>query len=236
MKKAVTLRHVPFEDLGLLAPLLHEREFAIEAIDVPIADLEAIDPLAPDLMVVMGGPIAVYETPTFPFLAPEIALIEARIAARRPTLGICLGAQLVARALGARVYPAPAKELGWMPIQLTEAGEKSSLAKLPPDTPVFHWHGDTFDLPADAMLLASSELCRHQAFSYGLNGHVLALQFHPEVTARDLEAWFVGHIAELGATPGIDVNTLREETRRWAPVMEGPAKAMFREWLTSVEL
>jgi GMP synthase (glutamine-hydrolysing) len=236
MKKALTLRHVPFEDLGLLAPLLREREFAIEAIDVPIADLEAVDPLAPDLLVIMGGPISVYQTATFPFLAPEIAFIETRIAARKPTLGICLGAQLMARALGARVYPAAAKELGWLPIQVTEAGMKSPLAKLLPNTPVFHWHGDTFDIPADATLLASTELCRHQAFSYGLNGHALALQFHPEVTARGLEAWWVGHIAELSATPGTDVNTLREETHRWAPVIEGQAKAMFREWLVSLGL
>lgn len=236
MKKALTLRHVPFEDLGLLAPLLREREFAIESVDVPTADLEAIDPLEADLMVVMGGPVGVYQTATFPFLAPEIALIERRVAARKATLGICLGAQLVARALGARVYPAPAKELGWMTIKLTDEGKKSPLAKLTPDVPVFHWHGDTFDLPADSTLLASSELCRHQAFSYGLNAHTLALQFHPEVTARDLEAWFVGHIAELSATPGTDVNTLREQTHRWTPVLEGPAKAMFKDWLDTVGL
>lgn len=233
MKKTLTLRHVPFEDLGLLAPLLHEREFAIETIDVPLADLEAIDPLAPDLMVIMGGPIGVYQSATFPFLEPEVALIERRIAAGRPTLGICLGAQLMARALGARVYPAPAKELGWLPIQLTEAGRRSPLGKLPPDVPVLHWHGDTFDLPADATLLASTELCRHQAFSHGRSGHALALQFHPEVTARDLEAWFVGHIAEISATPGANVSALREETRRWAPAIAAPAKAMFKEWLVS---
>lgn len=235
MKKALTLRHVPFEDLGLIAPILHEREFAIETVDVPVADLETIDPLAPDLLVIMGGPISVYQTATFPFLAPEIALIESRLAARLPTLGICLGSQLMARALGARVYPAQAKELGWMPIELTDEGKKSPLARLQ-STPVFHWHGDTFDLPADAILLASTELCRHQAFSYGLNNHALALQFHPEVAAHDLEAWFVGHIAELSATPGTSVNALRDETHRWAPVMENPARAMFREWLISLGL
>ncbi|MFZ1988955.1 MAG: glutamine amidotransferase [Alphaproteobacteria bacterium] len=236
MKKALTLRHVPFEDLGLIEPILHDREFAIESIDVPVADLELIDPLAPDLLVIMGGPIGVYQTATFPFLVPEIALIESRIAAGKPTLGICLGSQLMARALGARVYPAPAKELGWMPVELAEAGKKSPLAKIPAGTPVFHWHGDTFDIPADATLLASTELCPHQAFSFGANGHALALQFHPEVTAHDLEAWWVGHIAELGATPGTSVSALREETHRWAPVMESPARTMFKDWLTQVGL
>lgn len=236
MKKALTLRHVPFEDLGLLAPILHEREFSIETIDVPVADLELIDPLGADLLVVMGGPISVYQTATFPFLAPEIALIENRIAAGKPTLGICLGSQLLARALGARVYAAQAKELGWMPIELTEAGKKSPLAKIPAGTPVFHWHGDTFDIPADATLLASTELCPHQAFSYGTKAHTLALQFHPEVTARDLEAWWVGGIAEISATKGVSVGALREETHRWAPVMETPAKALFKDWLAQLGL
>ena len=236
MKKALTLRHVPFEDLGLLAPILHDREFSIETADVPVADLELFDPIEPDLLVIMGGPIGVYQTATFPFLVPEIAFIERRIAAGKPTLGICLGAQLMARALGARVYPAPAKEIGWMPIELTNAGTKSPLAKIASDTPVFHWHGDTFDIPADATLLASTELCPHQAFGYGPNGCALALQFHPEVTAQDLEAWWVGHIAELSAIPGTSVGALREETHRWAPAMEAPAKAMFKDWLTQVGL
>ena len=235
MKKALTLRHVPFEDLGLIAPILREREFAIETVDVPVTDLESIDPLTPDLLVIMGGPISVYQTASFPFLGSEIALIESRLAAGKPTLGICLGSQLMARALGARVYPAQAKELGWMPVELTDAGKKSPLAHLQ-SAPVFHWHGDTFDVPADATLLASTELCHHQAFSYGAKSHALALQFHPEVTARDLEAWFVGHIAELSATPCVNVNGLREETHRWAPVMESPAKAMFKDWLTAAGL
>ena len=236
MKKALVLRHVPFEDLGSFAPVLHDREYAIENVDVPVADLEDVDPLDADLLVVAGGPIGVYQTATFPFLAPEIAFIEKRIASRKPTLGICLGAQLVARSLGARVYPASAKELGWAPIELTEAGTKSVLAHIPASTLVFHWHGDTFDLPADATLLASTELCPHQAFSYGPKGHVLALQFHPEVTARGLEAWWVGHIAELTAVQGTSVAALREETHRWAPVLEAPAKAMFKEWLGQVGL
>ena len=236
MKKALTLRHVPFEDLGLLGPLLRDREFSIEAVDVPVSDLEAIDPLEPDLMVIMGGPIGVYQTQEFPFLVSEISLIERRIAAGKPTLGICLGSQLMAKALGARVYPATAKELGWMPIKLTEAGNKSVLAELGSQTPVLHWHGDTFDLPADAALLASTELCRHQAFSYGPNSFALALQFHPEVRTLELEAWFVGHIAEITATPDTDVKSLREQTHRWAPVLEMPAHAMFKEWLATLGL
>jgi GMP synthase (glutamine-hydrolysing) len=231
----VALRHVAFEDLGTIEPLLHERGHKVRYIDVPTADLESIDPAAGDLLVVLGGPISVYETASYPFLAPEIALIERRLAVARPTLGICLGAQLLARALGARVYAAPAKEIGWAPVTLAADGRASALKALGADSvPVFHWHGDTFDLPADAKLLASTELCRNQAFSFGASA--LALQFHCEVTARALETWYVGHYAEIAATPGLNVRSLRDEAHRWSPVMEPSGRAMFSAWLASVGL
>ena len=235
MSQVAAFRHVAFEDLGILEPLLHERGHAVRYVDIPTADVEAIDPVAPDLLVILGGPIGVYETASYPFIVPEIALIESRIASGKPTLGICLGAQLMARALGARVYPGPAKELGWSPLTLTEAGRNSPLRHIDGEaTPVLHWHGDTFDVPADSKLLASTHLCRHQAFAYG--PAALALQFHTEVTARGLEAWFVGHAAEIAATPGVNVRALRDETHRWAPVLERQARALFGEWLGSLGL
>ncbi len=230
-KRTLAIRHLAFEDLGTLAPVLERRGHEIVCREASQDDLAAIDPLAPDLLVVLGGPIGVYESAAYPFLEDEIRLLERRLAAHRPTLGICLGGQLIARALGARVYPGPAKEIGWAPLALTEAGTASPLRHLG-DNPVLHWHGDTFDLPAGAALLASTPAFENQAFVWG--ERVLALQFHIEVTATGLERWFVGHAAEIAATPGVEVPMLRADSRRWAPPLEPLADRVFREWLDAV--
>ena len=173
----LALRHVAFEDLGLLAPWLERRGHAIRYAEAPTDDVARIDPLAPDLLVVLGGPIGAYEEAQYPFLVPELRLLERRLAAGRPTLGLCLGAQLMARALGARVYPGKAKEIGWSALSLAPAGRESCLRHLEA-TPVLHWHGDTFDLPERAVRLASTALTENQAFAWG--DAALALQFHAE--------------------------------------------------------
>jgi GMP synthase (glutamine-hydrolysing) len=233
MPNAVALRHVAFEDLGLLAPLLARRGHTVRYLDVPVEPLDSFDPLAPDLLVVLGGPIGVYQTDEYPFLVPEIELIARRLAAGRPTLGICLGSQLIARALGKRVYPSGVKEIGWASIELTDAGRESCLRHLA-DTAVLHWHGDTFDLPDGATLLASTALCTNQAFRW--RDHVLALQFHPEAAGVALESWFVGHASELAATPGIEVAQLRADTARWTSAITTSGTRCFEDWLGSVGL
>lgn len=230
MPSTLALRHVAFEDLGLLAPLLAERGHSVSYIDVPTADLDAVEVLSPDLLVVLGGPIGVYENDRYPFLDREVAWIEERIAARRPLLGICLGSQLIAKALGARVYPSGAKELGWAPVTLTAGGAESCLAHLA-GVPVLHWHGDTFDLPTGAVHLASTALCRHQAFAYG--AHTLALQFHAEAAGPALEAWFVGHTCEIAATPGVSVPALRAATLRHSSLLMERGSACWHAWLTA---
>ncbi|WP_242480705.1 glutamine amidotransferase-related protein [Rhodovibrio sodomensis] len=159
---ALALRHVAFEDLGLLAPLLAERGIAARTLDAGVDDLAAVDPLGNDMLVVLGGPIGATDDAAYPWLADELRLIERRLAAGRPTLGICLGAQLIARALGAACYPAPAKEIGWAPVELTEAGQASCLAPLGEGTSVLHWHGDTFDLPSGVTHLAATEICQNR--------------------------------------------------------------------------
>jgi GMP synthase (glutamine-hydrolysing) len=226
----LALRHVAFEDLGSFAAVLAERGVAVAYTEAPTADLDALDPLAPDLLVVLGGPIGAYEEDAYPFLLAELRLLEKRLAAARPVLGICLGSQILARALGARVYPGSGKEIGWAPIELSEAGRASPLRHLAAEaTQVLHWHGDTFDLPAGAVRLASTPRYENQAFAVGAG--VLAVQFHPEVRGRDLESWFVGHAGEIAATPGLSVTGLRAETARRAPVLEPRGRACFAEWL-----
>lgn len=228
-RHAVAIRHVAFEDLGFLAALLAGRGFALRYIEAPTDDLADPGIAAADLVVVLGGPIGAYDEALYPFLAAEIGAVERRLAAGRPTLGLCLGAQIMARALGARVFPGHAgKEIGWSPLALTPAGRASPLAALA-DAPVLHWHGDTFDLPAGATLLASTKQYAHQAFARG--PAALALQFHAEVTAAGLEAWFVGHACEIAATPGVTVPDLRAATRRHEGAIARAGGAMFAAWL-----
>jgi GMP synthase (glutamine-hydrolysing) len=233
MKRALAIRHVAFEDLGLLAPLLAERGVAARHAEAPTDDLAAEDPLAPDLVVVLGGPIGAYEEAAYPFVNDELRLLERRLAAGRPTLGICLGAQLMARALGARVYPGKQKEIGWAALALTPEGKESPLRHLD-GTRVLHWHGDTFDLPSGARRLASTDVTPNQAFAWG--SAALALQFHAEAAGAGLERWLVGHACEIAATPGVSVEGLRRDTRECTPAMERAGRALFAEWLTSVGL
>jgi GMP synthase (glutamine-hydrolysing) len=233
VKQAVAIRHVPFEDLGLLEPLLARRGFETRYVEAPVDDLAAVDPLAPDLLVVLGGPIGAYEEALYPFLIRELQLLEQRFADERPTLGLCLGAQLMARALGARVYPGKGKEIGWSPVSLTPAGRSSSLRHLE-ETPVLHWHGDTFDLPERAVRLASTELTENQAFTWGRAA--LALQFHPEAGGPALERWFVGHALEIATTRGVSVEGLRADTQRCSPALERAGSACFEAWLDEAGL
>jgi GMP synthase (glutamine-hydrolysing) len=228
MKQAVALRHVAFEDLDALAGPLAARGYALRYCEVPTDDLAAPELDTADLLIVLGGPIGAYEDNLYPFLKDEIALIERRIAAGLPVLGLCLGAQLMARALGARVYPAGFKEIGWAPVQLSDAGRDSCLAALRGD-PVLHWHGDTFDLPAGTTHLASTERTPNQAFALGR--HALALQFHIETTARGLERWYVGHALEIASTNTIDVPSLRAASRRHAGALAVTGGRVLSAWL-----
>jgi len=225
----VAVRQVAFEDLGSIGAFLETRGFALRYLDAPLGELHGADLLAPDLLVVLGGPIGANDEAEYPFLQPLLAAIRARLERDLPLLGVCLGAQLMARALGARVYPAAAPEIGWAPLQLTPAGLAGPLRHLDgAHTPVLHWHGDTFDIPPGCDHLAATAGCANQAFA---RGRALALQFHPEVTAAGLEAWYVGHALEIHVRAGVPVGALRADARRYAPALERHCASFMGDWL-----
>jgi GMP synthase (glutamine-hydrolysing) len=226
-KTAVAIRHVDFEHLGIIAPILNDAGYTARIADAGLDDLTSPEIANADLIVVLGGPIGAFEEAQYPFVADELRVLETRLASGRPTLGICLGAQLMARALGARVYPGPAKEIGWSELSLSEEGRASPLRHLS-GVPVLHWHGDTFDLPAGAVRLASTTICANQAFAIGRN--MLGLQFHGETDAREIERWLIGHAAEIAAT-GLRPENLRRDSMQHGAKLRQAGTTLFSEWI-----
>ncbi len=193
-------QHVPFEGLGSIQPWLEARKALVrwtrfyESSRLPYLD-------EVDLLIVLGGPMSVNDGAKFAWLADEKRFIASAIAAGKPVLGICLGAQLIANAMGGRVYPNMQKEIGWFDIEATSS--EPGLFRFPASISVFHWHGETFDLPTVARQLARSEACENQAFQIGRK--VMGLQFHLETTPESAEAMFTHCRDEL--VPGETVQT-----------------------------
>jgi GMP synthase (glutamine-hydrolysing) len=206
----LAFRHVPFEGLGHIAPALEARSIRVACSDA-FRDAEPPDWRSAAGLVFMGGPMSANDD--LPFIPREIAIIEEAVRAGTPVLGICLGAQLLARALGARVFRNPLKEIGWAPVYWTEAARGDRLlAGLDSAETVFHWHGETYDLPAGAEWLAWSDACRHQAFRAGPSAY--GFQFHLEVTPAMISAWCCedansGDVRELSAPIDPSANAAR---------------------------
>jgi GMP synthase-like glutamine amidotransferase len=178
----LVVRHVPFEGLGLIGDVLAETGLETRLLNIG----EDADVGCAQALILMGGPMSANDPE--PWVEAEKAMIRRAIAGGVPVLGVCLGAQLAASALGARVYRAPRKEIGWFPVSWTaDAANDPLLERLPDPSNLFHWHGETFDVPDGAVLLASSERCPHQAFRYG--DRVYGLQFHAEVTPEMIADW-----------------------------------------------
>lgn len=207
------LQHVPFEGLGCIQQWIDHHGHRLSS-----TRLYAGDPLPfvndVDFLIVMGGPMGVHDEADHPWLKAEKAFISAAIEAGKPILGICLGAQLMADCLGAKVYPGRQKEIGWFPVNQTESAHHSRLmAALPESFDVFQWHGDTFDIPAGALHLMRSAACENQAFA--IDDQLIGLQFHPEMTPLGATDLCEHGADELVAGPTIQSaeQILRDESR-----------------------
>lgn len=235
MKTALILAHEKHEGPGQFGDILAARGFGCRTIFTPKENVNEFDPLTPDLVLVMGGPMGVYEQDIYPFLKDEIKFIARRAKADRPTLGICLGSQILAAALGADVYKGKAgQEIGWNPMKIKNSAHP--VRHLSGDkTNMFHWHGDTFDLPQGAELLASTDMYENQAFGFGKN--ILALQCHPEVTPAQADEWTDVMGAEIARSKIVgSAEEFRAQNAEHADTMNAQAKLFFEEWLESVGL
>ena len=228
MKSALIIRHVPAEGIAGFREPVEAAGYEIDRIDVSDPRFPALDLREPDLLIMMGGPMGVYEQEQFPWIKCQQLRLAVRLELDRPTLGVCFGAQLMAAALGARVYRGPRKEIGFHPLTIAHP----ALRRLE-GIPVLHWHGDTFDLPQGCELLASTPLYSQQGFRRGPN--ILALQFHAEMGLDErfhvwTEAW-----PDDVAAGGTSVDRLREEHERLGPQAVAAGRAMIAEWLGGLE-
>ncbi len=222
--KTHILQHVPFEGIGCMADWLAERDARIGYTrffqDPELPSLEGLD-----LLIAMGGPMSVNDETELPWLAEEKRFVRQAVEQGLPVLGVCLGAQLIASALGAKVYPGPHKEIGWLPIRgLPDPG-----FAFPARARVFHWHGETFDLPPGAVRLAESAACANQAFRIG--ERVMGLQFHLETTPESADAILNNCRDELAEAPYIQSEA---EIRGVGPAVYSEANALMRRVLESI--
>ncbi|OFV93726.1 MAG: hypothetical protein A3F68_11425 [Acidobacteria bacterium RIFCSPLOWO2_12_FULL_54_10] len=180
-------------------------------------------------LIIMGGPMGVYEADRYPFLMDEQCLVQNAVQNNRPVLGICLGSQIIASALGARVYPGHEKEIGWYQVEVTENEEMT--VGLPSNFMAFHWHGDTFDLPQGAVRLFRSQRYENQGFCWRANA--LAIQFHFEVSPEMIDDWLLneGCCTEISALPNVKPEVIRQQTAEYGKTLEELSMHFFERFI-----
>lgn len=227
-KTALIIRHVPYEDVAAFREPIEAAGYHVDGIGVSDPGFSGLDLCEPDLLIMMGGPMAVYEQDEHRWIACQLRRLARRLEADRATLGVCLGSQMIAAALGAEVYPGETKEVGFHPVQVLDPALDGPLRHIV-DVPMLHWHGDTFTRPDNVELLASTPLYAHQAFRRGAN--LLALQFHAEMGLDPrFETWLEG-AADTIAQAGTDEATLRAQHDALGPGAVEAGRKMIAEWL-----
>lgn len=233
MKKALIIQHVPHEGPGIIQDGL--KKSGIDAEFVKIYK-EKLSPDAIDgkcALIILGGPMGVYEEEIYPFMKTELKLIESALKKNIPVLGICLGAQLLAKAAGARVYKGQKKEIGWYKLDLNQSALSDRLfLGMPDEIMVFQWHGDTFDIPVGAKNLASSGLFPNQLLKVGHNAY--GLQFHLEVTPEMIREWFRINFSELAAIKYIDPDKAIGDTNKYWHGLRMYGDAVFSRFLRAI--
>ncbi|HUL02041.1 MAG TPA: gamma-glutamyl-gamma-aminobutyrate hydrolase family protein [Gemmatimonadales bacterium] len=231
MADVIVVQHVPQEPPGAIGDAL-----AAAGVSTRFVRPYARDPVPTELdgaggLVVMGGPMGVYEADRHPFLRDELGLIEAALRHDVPVLGVCLGSQLLAAALGADVRPSGRQEIGWYPVRLSRETKGDALwTGVEPEFVAYHWHGDVFELPKSAVSLASSDLTTHQAFR---SGRAWGLLFHIEVS-RGIVQGMVGAFAEELRRHGLDGQSILRDCERYLPALERVRTTVFERWAALV--
>lgn len=229
-KQVWAIQHIGYEDLGSFEPVLKSRGFEVKYFCSRHVDYKGLFAADPELIINLGGPMSVYDDERYPWVHAEQQFIEERIESEKPLMGICFGAQMIARALGANIYVgSQGKEIGWSKITVNDDGMKTPFRYLDGElTHMMHWHGDTFDLPDGAVLLASSDKYKKQAYSYG--DHIFAMQCHPEVTEAKLKLWYASgmdEIAEVGQT----IDQMKLDAHAYNEKLSTQAALFLNEWL-----
>ncbi|HCU25394.1 MAG TPA: hypothetical protein DF383_10265, partial [Deltaproteobacteria bacterium] len=233
MTKILICQHVGYEILGTLNPLFKAAGFRLRYVN--FGRSPEFEPVLDgyDGLVLLGGPMSVNDERRFPHLRHELRLIETALTRGIPTLGICLGAQLIARALGAEVKRNPVREIGWHPVHLTEAGKQDSILRhFETREELFQWHGDTYALPSGAAHLAASPNCEQQAFRYG--DKVYGFQFHLEVDEPMIHRWLLvpRHQGELEEVQHhMSPERIRQETPARIPRLKDLSTKTFGEFI-----
>lgn len=232
-ERVYVFQHVACEDLGTFAEVLDRRGMRTEYVRLFAGDSIGDGVATAAALVFLGGPMSVNEEHRYPYLIAEKALIRRALETDTPVLGVCLGAQLLAAAAGSRVFPGPRPEIGWTPVSLTLEGRQDPvLGGVAELASVFHWHGETFDLPPGATRLAFSALTMNQAFCLGARAY--GLQFHLEVTAAMVDAWLREYARDLGADAATTASHVAADTLVFAKPLRAAAAATMNRFLDLV--